>query len=171
MPIELMLPVSMAMGLLAWALIIGRYVHPLALRYSFSRVVEPLLFLHCFRYIGLMFLIPGVTSEPLDSRFAVPAAYGNLLAAVLAFVAIAALRWRLSWAVAAVALFNVVGLADLINAVGRGLAFSEDGDLGATYWIPATIVPLLVSTHVYMFYLLSQIKTMGTKPLENYSSS
>lgn len=151
---ELILPLSITMSLISWALITRWYVHPVARRYPIEQVIEPILFLHSFRYIGLMFLIPGVTAELLDSRFSHPAAYGDLLAAMLAFIGIAAIRLKANWALASVWVFNIAGLLDLLNAVVRGLIFTADGHLGSTYWIPATIVPLLLVTHVYIFILL-----------------
>jgi len=50
--------------------------------------------------------------------------------------------------------FQYCGLLDLLNAMARGIMYVPDGYFGATYWIPATIVPLLLVTHVYIFILL-----------------
>ncbi len=154
MPEALILPLCMLMGLLTWSLVFVWYVHPGLRRRPPMEALEPLLLLHAFRFIGLLFLMPGVTATPLDPRFALPAAYGDLVAALLALACIAALRAGTSWALAGVWIFNVWGFVDLLNAVARGLLFTEDGDLGATYWIPATIVPLLLITHGYIFWLL-----------------
>lgn len=154
MPIDFILPISITFALVAWSLVMYWYIHPLLKQYPLARALEPLLLIHSFRYIGLMFLVPGVTAEVLDPRFAVPAAYGDLLTAVLAFIAIAALRLKFSWAMGSVWIFNIIGLADLVNAVARGILFTPDGHLGATYWIPATIVPFLLVTHVYIFVVL-----------------
>ena len=162
MSIDLILPLSITFSLIAWTLIMRWYIHPVAKRYSIERVIEPILFLHSFRYIGLMFLIPGVTTELLDSRFSHPAAYGDLLAAIMALIAIAAIRMKTSWALASVWVFNIVGLLDLLNAVVRGIMYTPDGHLGATYWIPATIVPLLLVTHVYIFILLIKHNVIST---------
>jgi len=49
-----------------------------------------------------------VGSELLDSRFSHPAAYGDLMAAVLAFIAFGAIRLKVSWALASVWIFNIV---------------------------------------------------------------
>jgi hypothetical protein len=154
MPIDYILPLGMTMSLITWALVHRWYVHPMLERFPVERALEPILYLHTFRYIGLMFLIPGVTSEVLDARFSYPAAYGDLVAAILAFVTIGAIRLKTKWAMLSAWVFNIWGMADLINAVGRGILFTDDGHLGATYWIPATIVPLLLVTHVYIFILL-----------------
>lgn len=158
--IEIILPLSMTLSLLAWILIFRWYIHPLTKTYPIEKVLEPFLLLHSFRYVGLMFLLPGVTAEVLDSRFANPAAYGDLIAAAFAFLAIWALRSKLKSALAFVWLFNIWGLADLLNAVGRGILFVPDGHFGAAYWIPATIVPLLLVSHMYLFFiLLAHMKT------------
>ncbi len=39
---------------------------------------------HAFRYMGMVFLVPGVVAQPLPEYFAIPAAYGDLLTSVLA---------------------------------------------------------------------------------------
>ncbi len=56
-------------------------------------------------------------------RSLIPGAVGDMLAVVLAFVALVAVRsgWRV--APALVWLFTVVGLVDFINATAQGLRF------------------------------------------------
>ena len=160
MPIDLILPISMMMAIIGWTLAFRWYARPKLATRSFSQAMQPLLLLHGFRFIGLMFLVPGVTAEALDPRFAWPAAYGDLLTACLAFFALFALRGGRSLALGSVAVFNVVGFADLINAVARGVAFTPDGALGSTFWIPMVIVPLLLVTHVYIFVrLMEELRT------------
>ena len=154
MPIDLILPVSITFSLVAWSLIMYWYVHPILKRYPVKQALIPFLLLHSFRYVGLMFLVPGVTTEVLDIRFSHPAAYGDLMAAVLAFIAIAAIRLNTSWALISLCFFNIWWASYLLNAIARGILFTPDGALGATYWIPATIVPLLLVTHAYIFFLL-----------------
>ena len=130
-------------------------------RSSLDRVaaLTPFLLFHSFRHIGMAFLIPGVTAVALDRRFAEPAAYGDLLAALLAMVALLAVRRRSPLATPLVWIFNVVGLVDLLNALFQGLRFTPDGGLGATYFIPAVIVPALLVSHVLIFVLV--LRTAG----------
>ncbi len=154
MPPDLILPLSIVLGLTTYGLIAKWYVMPSLLALPRARALVPLLLLHCTRFIGLAFLIPGVTSEPLDPRFANPAAYGDLLAALLALLAILALRQGWPAAIALVWVFNVEGTVDLLNAVAQGIRFTEDGNLGATYFIPAVVVPALLVTHVMVFIIL-----------------
>ena len=51
-------------------------------------VLIPILLLHSLRHLGLMFLTRGATYPGLPPQFAYPAALGDLLSAVLAFLAI-----------------------------------------------------------------------------------
>lgn len=154
MPINLILPLSIIMGLIAYGLIAKWYVMPVLVALPRARALVPLLLFHCFRFIGLAFLIPGVTSESLDPRFANPAAYGDLLAALLAFFAILALRGGWRTAIPLVWVFNIEGTLDLLNAVTQGLRYTEDGTLGATFFIPMVVVPALLVTHVMVFIIL-----------------
>jgi hypothetical protein len=53
-------------------------------------VLLPILLLHSFRHLGLMFLAPGATHGGIPPQFSYPAALGDLVAAVLAIAAITA---------------------------------------------------------------------------------
>ncbi|MBT8401985.1 MAG: hypothetical protein KJO98_16035 [Rhodothermia bacterium] len=158
---SLFLPISMTIGLLSYALIARWYLMPWLSKRSLTSALTPLLLFHSFRYIGLAFLIPGVTAESLDPRFAVPAAYGDLAAALLALLSIALLhnKWRL--AIPVTWTFNVVGLVDLIFAVTQGLRYTPDGDLGTMYLVPTLVVPALIVTHILIFVVLAR----NRKPL------
>jgi len=57
-------------------------------RATTQSVLLPILLLHSLRHLGLMFLAPGATYAGISQQFAYPAAYGDLLAALLALVAI-----------------------------------------------------------------------------------
>ena len=57
-------------------------------------ILLPILLLHSFRHLGLMFLTPGGTHPGIPPQFAYPAAFGDLLAAVLALAAIPAVARR-----------------------------------------------------------------------------
>ena len=90
----------------------------------------------------------------LASRVRTPAAYGDLIAAVLALLALAVLPSRLG--IVLVWAFNLWGSVDLLYAfyqgvIGVGL---EPGQLGAAYFIPTVVVPLLLITHGLVFRLL-----------------
>src|SRR6266571_4984622 len=64
------------------------YLLPNLGRLRVSSVLIPILLLHSMRHLGLMFLTRGATYPGLPSEFAYPAALGDLLTAVLAFVSV-----------------------------------------------------------------------------------
>jgi hypothetical protein len=97
--------------------------------------------------------VKGVVAPELPAAFAVPAAYGDLIAALLALVALAALRS--TGGIPVVWAFNLWGTADLLYAFYQGNASGlVPGMLQATYFIPTFIVPLLLITHVLVFLIL-----------------
>src|SRR5262249_446730 len=77
------------------------------------RLVAPHMFL---RFIGLSFIVPGVVSARLPAAFAIPAAYGDFVAGLLAIIATVALSRRASWAIVLIWLFNIWGAAALLLA-------------------------------------------------------
>ena len=154
MNLHWILPFSVTMGMVSCGLIGKWYLWPALTSVSRVRALTPLLLLHSFRYIGLAFLIPGVTAQPLDTNFATPAAWGDLLAAILALLGILALRRGWSAAVFLVWTFNIVGTLDLLNALMKGFHHTAAGQMGSTYFIPAVIVPALLVTHILIFLLL-----------------
>jgi hypothetical protein len=116
------------------------------------RLVAPHMFI---RFIGLSFLVPGVVSPRLPAAFAVPAAYGDFVAGVLATIATIALFRRAAWAVTFSWLFNVWGAVDLSFAFYEGARVQLDpGALGAAYFIVTAIVPPLLVTHALIFWFL-----------------
>jgi hypothetical protein len=78
--------------------------------------LSPLLLYACLRVNGLMFLMPGLVSQDLPRAFAVPTAYGDLAAAVLALLALWPLRAEKAAATPMVWIFNIEGMLDLIYA-------------------------------------------------------
>jgi hypothetical protein len=156
MPTPLIYGVTVAFGLLAWSLCAAQYIWPAISKRQPAEALRPILVLHGFRFIGMVFLMPGVVSPQLtDTVFAREVAYGDLATAILAILALAALKTR--WFVPLVWIFNVVGTADLLNAFYQGSRISlakAPGVLGAAYFIPIFGVPLLMVTHVLVFKLL-----------------
>jgi len=144
---------SIAFSLTAWGLVAARYIWPeLRLRQR-TEALRPLLILHSFRFIGLAFLVPGVVSLGLPSAFAHSAAYGDIIAAILALLALILLPSTSGVVIAWI--FNVWGTADLFNAFYQANhAGLMAGQLGAAYFIPTFIVPLLLITHGLGFRIL-----------------
>jgi len=159
MPIPFILPMCIIIGFVVYGLIAKWYVMPKLKVMPLAEALKPILLIHSFRYIGMAFLIDGVTAAPLDLRFANPAAYGDLLAAVLALATLAAIQFKWKGTLLLAWIFNIEGTLDLFFAVFQGLRHTEDGQLGATFFIPAVIVPLLLVTHFITFRLLIKQRT------------
>ncbi len=143
-----------AMSLVLYALIAAWYVAPRLARLPLAQALQPLLFLHAFRHLGLVFLVPTVVGPALQPGFAMPAAYGDLLAALLALLVIVALRRGWGAAVPLAWLFSVVGTLDLAYALYQGARLQVL--LGAAYYIPTFAVPALLVTHAMIFARLSR---------------
>jgi hypothetical protein len=144
---------SIAFSFIAWGLVTARYIWPELLHRQRAEALRPVLILHSFRFIGLAFLVPGVVSPELPSAFAHSAAYGDIIAAILALLALIALPSTSGVVIAWI--FSFWGTADLFNAFYQANhAGLMAGQLGATYFIPTFIVPLLLITHGLGFRIL-----------------
>src|SRR5262249_2247644 len=114
------------------------------------------LILHSFRFVGLSFLVPGVVAADLPAAFAQSAAYGDIIAAVLALLSLLLLLfprrgagYPMVWA------FDPWGSGGLLDGFSQANAAGlVPGRLGATYFIPTGVVPLLLITHGLSFRIL-----------------
>jgi hypothetical protein len=150
--------VSIAFSLIAWGTVTARYIWPELRSRPRDEALRPLLILHSFRFIGLSMLVPGVVSPDLPSSFAHAAAYGDVIAAILALVSLLLLPSASGVAVAWI--FNLWGLADLFNAFYQANhAGLVAGQLGAAFFLPTLIVPFLLITHGLAFRILLQRQT------------
>ena len=164
MDVQAIFGLSVLMGFVFWILLAALYAWPrlrtLPRRDALMILVVP----HVSRFIGLSFLVPGVVSPELPARFAVAAGYGDLIAALLALVAVLALRRGAPWAIAATWVFNLWGTADFLNAFYEGNVGSKVGAglLGAAYFIPTVLVPGLLILHALVFRLLLRRPVLDT---------
>jgi hypothetical protein len=145
--------VSIAFSLVAWSIVANRYIWPRLRSLERPDALRPILVLHAFRFEGLAFLVPGVVSPDLPTAFAHSAAYGDLGAAVLALLSLASLSSGAG--VVIVWVFNLWGTFDLLHAFYEANAGGlMPGQLGAAYFIPTVLVPLLLVTHALIFKIL-----------------
>ena len=92
------------------------YLLPLVPRVRPQQILVPILLLHSTRHLGLMFLTRGATFPGMPPQFAYPAAFGDLITAILAFAAIPFVLRGSVLAKPAVWVFNIVGTVDLLDA-------------------------------------------------------
>jgi hypothetical protein len=147
--------VSIAFSFIAWGTVAARYIWPELRLRPRAEALRPLLILHSFRFIGLAVLVQGVVSPDLPPTFAHAEAYGDLIAAILALLSQLLLPSRAGVGIAWI--FNIWGSADLFNAFYQ--AYHSGllaGQLGAAFFLPTLIVPLLLITHGLAFRILLQ---------------
>src|SRR5262249_8077927 len=132
------------------------YLLPLIPGVPLKQVLIPILLFHSTRHLGMMFLTPGATYPGLPPQFAKKAAFGDLLTAILAFVAIPLVLSGSDLAKPAVWVFNVVGTVDLLVAITTATIYNAAPTMGPAYWIPAVWVPALLVTHYLTFVLLAK---------------
>ena len=155
MPSPVLFGISVAFGLAAWGAVAWHYIWPALRERRTPENLKPILLLHGFRFLGLAFVVPGVVSQELPAAFAQSVAYGDLITAMLALLALATLRTRSGTVVTWV--FNIFGTADLFFAFYQGARISlpdSQGLLGAGYFIFTAYVPLLLITHALAFRIL-----------------
>jgi hypothetical protein len=126
-----------------------------------SSVLIPILLLHSLRHLGLMFLTTGVTSTAMPQQFAVPAAAGDFLAAVLALIAAFLIQRKSKFAMSMTWIFSIVGIADFAMAVVLSRLYNAADFMGGAYWIPAFWVPMLIVGHIIVITVLRQMKRDG----------
>ena len=140
-----------SLSLVVWGLIAKWLLAPWLEKKSPHNALFWLTLPHAFRYMGMVFLVPGVVAQPLPAAFAIPAAYGDLVTGVLALLALIALRTGWVGAVVLVWLFNIVGTVDLLNALRH---VDVAPAFGAAWYIPTFLVPVLLVTHFMIFVRL-----------------
>jgi len=153
-PFDRILTVNLVASTLVFYTAARVYVLPKIGGWGFRSVMPPILLLHSFRHLGLMFLTRGATYPGMPAQFAYPAALGDLVAAVLAFTSLVAVVRDhragriLVWA------FNLEGTLDLMTAIVLATVYGAPVYMGPAYWIPAFWVPALLVTHYITFLVL-----------------
>ena len=157
MPANFNLPfvLSVAGALLTSAVLASVYVWPFVRAMPRHDALRLLATFHAFRFLGMNFMVAGFVSPELNPDFAREVGWGDLIAATLALISMAALSRRWSIAVPLVWIFNIWGTLDLLNAYYVGATqIRSPGLFGAGIYIPALYVPLLLVGHVLVFMLL-----------------
>ncbi|MEE8118334.1 MAG: hypothetical protein V3T39_02120 [Gammaproteobacteria bacterium] len=155
MDVQAIFGLQFSMSLVAWGSLAYWLFAPWLKEKTLNEALFFLTVPHAFRHIGMVFLVPGVVAQPLSETFAAPAAYGDLLTGVLAFLALVALRNNWSVARVVVWVFCIIGTVDLMNALRHTNVVP---DFGAAWYIPTMLVPFLLVTHFMIFFWLLRKK-------------
>src|SRR6267143_1540999 len=103
--------------LVAYSVMAWWYGVPRLARLPREAALVPLVWIHTFRMVGGTILAPGSVDAAVPAEFRTMIGFGDMATAVLALVALVALRARWQGAIALVWLFVTVGLLDTINAI------------------------------------------------------
>jgi hypothetical protein len=158
------LTVNLLLSTLVFWLAARFYLVPLLPGLTPRTVLMPILLLHGMRHLGLMFLAEGATYPGIPVQFTYPAAFGDLLAAVLALAAFLALARDLQVSHLLVWIFNLEGSVDLAAAIVLATAYDAPRFMGPAYWIPAFWVPVLLVTHAITFIVLIKYWPAQSRP-------
>lgn len=143
------------LSLIVYAAIFRWYVSPWLASMQPRSALVLLLIPHMMRHLGMTFLVTTVVSGDAPRTFAAQVAYGDLLAMALAWASVLALRARREFAQGLVWVFNIIGTLDLINAFYQGVRLDVFRyQVGAAWYIPTFVVPLLFVTHYMIFVTL-----------------
>lgn len=122
-----------------------------------------LVLVNFVRFVGIAFLVSSATEGGLPTIFAERAGYGDILVAVIALpLAIGFLPATSQFRCRLLLFWNVIGVLDLLQAVGTGLTFQLSGSsamdpmlTAPLMYIPFYLVPLLMFVHLVIFYRLA----------------
>jgi hypothetical protein len=148
--------IQFVFSLIIYSLITIWFVHPLLKTRPWRRAVVPLLLVHAFRYSPLTLLMPGQVNPTITTMAKETIAYGDLSSAVLALLAALLVFYEVKGSKAAVWLFSVVGIFDIVLATSVGISAGFlRKDLGFNLYILNFYVPMLIVTHILILrYLL-----------------
>ena len=140
--------IQFTLSLVAYWLIASWYVAPRLSGLPRELALAPLLWVHAFRIVGGTILALGAVGPGVPMEFRTMIGYGDLITALLALLALIALRTHLPRAIAFAWLCVIVGLLDTVNAIVQSVRFSVFTYALGVNWVIVTIyVPaLLVSS-------------------------
>ena len=144
--------IQFTLSVVAYSLIAMWYVWPRLSRLPLALALAPLLWVHAFRIVGGAILAPGAVGPGVPTEFREMIGYGDMATAVLALLALIALRGQLPRAIAFVWVCVTVGMLDTVNAIIQSMRFSVfTYPLGVNWVIVTMYVPALLVSSALIF--------------------
>lgn len=160
------LVIQFSMAIVVYLVIYSTYLRPWLQAQPLETAILPFLILHVFRYLGLTLLVTGQVSAEVSRTALGAMAYGDLASGVAALAAVIAITAGSRLAVPLVAVFSVVGIADLINigptALGAGVL---DASIGTMWFLMVLYAPILFLSHIYIVCRLVLQFRPGARPV------
>jgi len=149
------LNIQSTLSLISYILIARWHVAPRLAARPREEALVPLLWVHVFRYAPLSLSAVGQVDPRFPQDAAAAIAYGDLISAVLALIALFALRSGVPGSLWLVWLFSVVGIADLVFATYKAVGAEVYRlYMGWNWYILNFYVPMLIVTHVMILQRL-----------------
>ena len=147
--------IQFTFSLIIYTLVAIWYINPKLKAMERRKALVPLLLIHCFRYGPLTLLMPGQVSEMVPVEVAQTIAYGDLISATLALIAVMLVWYKVGVGKMFVWLFTLVGFADVALASATGIgAGLLDMEIGFNLYILNFYVPMLIVSHILIIKLL-----------------
>src|SRR6266550_427949 len=144
--------VQFTFSLAVYALVAWWYGIPRLSRLPREAALVPLVWVHVFRIVGGTILAPGAVDAAVPMEFRTMIGYGDMATALLALLALIALRLRWGAAIPLVWLCLAVGLLDTVNAIIQSMRFSVfTHGLGFNWVIVTAYVPALLVSSILIF--------------------
>jgi hypothetical protein len=149
------LAIQSTMSLVSFALIARWYLAPRLAARSREDALVPLLWINVFRYAPLALYAVGQVDPHIPRDVAAAIAYGDLISAVVALIAVIAVKLRAPGSIAVAWLFSIVSIADLVYATYKAVgAETYKYSLGWNWYILNFYVPMLVVAQVMILRVL-----------------
>src|ERR1700730_10083686 len=123
MPPIVLFGIQFTFSLAAYALAGWWYGAPRLSRLPREVALVPLVWIHAFRIVGGTILAPRAVDAAVPTEFRTMIGYGDMVTALLALLALVALRFRLPAAIPLVWLCITVGLLGTVNAIIQSMRF------------------------------------------------
>jgi len=148
--------IQFTLSLVAYTLIAFWYVVPRLSGLPREAALMPLLWIHVFRIAGGTILAPGAVDVRVPTEFRMMIGFGDLATAVLALLALIALRNRYPGAIALVWRCSSVGTLDTGSAIIESVRDSVFTYVLCVNWVIVSIyvTALLVSSLLIFLQLL-----------------
>lgn len=158
MPTIINFCLEFTMTLVVFGLLAKWYIWPYLQKLSFISALILLTLPHLLRYLGMASLSPIVVDPAFtQTSYVLFQAYGDFIAMLLALVSVVALRIHWKYAIGLVWIFNIFGSLDLMNSILHGLLSQVvQYQLGAFWYTPVVLVPILIIAHTMSFVLLTK---------------
>jgi hypothetical protein len=131
------------------------YVVPWLRRQNRAVALMALLWIHALRYVAFQIYSAQAAGFDVPDEVRDRIAYGDVLAAVLSFTTIVALRHRAGLSIPLTWLLSLVGVLDLMSATAGGIqANLFDTAAGTTWFILTFYVPVLWIAHILIVWQL-----------------